>query len=87
MVISPIVTGTRCRQFPAVEARGLRRAFGDVIALDRVTLSVAEDIFALLGPWCGKTTPLRAIAGLDLPDAGVAVARRPVRHLPAHRRP
>jgi spermidine/putrescine transport system ATP-binding protein/putrescine transport system ATP-binding protein len=48
------------------------RSFGDVTALDRVSLSIAEnEFFALLGPsGCGKTTLLRSIAGFELPDSG-----------------
>ena len=58
---------------PAViRIEGLTKRFGDVVALDAVSLDVAENEFlALLGPsGCGKTTLLRAIAGLETPDAG-----------------
>jgi spermidine/putrescine transport system ATP-binding protein len=58
---------------PAVEAVNLTRRFGDVTALDSVSLSVARgEFFSLLGPsGCGKTTLLRLIAGLDFPDSGM----------------
>ncbi len=57
---------------PAVEARDLVRRFGDVVALDRVSLSIQRgEFFSLLGPsGCGKTTFLRIVAGLDAPEAG-----------------
>ena len=51
---------------------GLRKAYGEVTAVDGVELEVeAGSICALLGPsGCGKTTTLRLIAGLERPDAG-----------------
>ena len=56
----------------AIELENVRRAFGSVIALDRVSLQIAPgEFFALLGPsGSGKTTCLRLIAGFDHPDAG-----------------
>jgi len=51
---------------------GITRRFGDVTALDDVTLEIEQgEFFALLGPsGCGKTTLLRIIAGFETPDAG-----------------
>jgi putative spermidine/putrescine transport system ATP-binding protein len=50
----------------------LTRRFGDVAAVDAVTVDVARgEFFTLLGPsGSGKTTTLRLIAGFELPDAG-----------------
>jgi multiple sugar transport system ATP-binding protein len=55
-----------------VSAHGLRKAFGEVQALDGVDLEVPDgSFFVVLGPsGAGKTTTLRAIAGLEKLDAG-----------------
>ncbi len=51
---------------------GVTKSFGDVRAVERVSLAVERgEFFSLLGPsGCGKTTLLRVIAGLERPDAG-----------------
>ena len=56
----------------AVRARGLRKTFGDVIALDGVDLDIsAGHIHGLVGPnGAGKTTLLGLLLGLATPDAG-----------------
>jgi putative spermidine/putrescine transport system ATP-binding protein len=57
---------------PAVRLTGIRRAFGDVVAVDGVDLDIAAgEFFTMLGPsGSGKTTTLRVIAGFERPDAG-----------------
>jgi putative spermidine/putrescine transport system ATP-binding protein len=57
---------------PAVRLSGIRRAFGDVVAVDGVDLDIpAGEFFTMLGPsGSGKTTTLRVIAGFERPDAG-----------------
>ena len=65
------------------------KRFGEVLALDRVTLSIEPgEIFFLLGPsGCGKTTLLRCLAGFYFPDAGsVRFGSEDVTRLPAHLR-
>jgi putative spermidine/putrescine transport system ATP-binding protein len=56
----------------AVRLRGIRRVFGDVVAIENLDLDIAAgEFFTLLGPsGSGKTTTLRVIAGFEQPDAG-----------------
>jgi ABC-2 type transport system ATP-binding protein len=57
---------------PAVTASGLRRTYGDVVALDGVDLTVDDgEIVVLIGPnGAGKTTLIRCLTGTTTPDAG-----------------
>jgi ABC-type Fe3+/spermidine/putrescine transport system ATPase subunit len=74
----------------AVELQAITKRFGEVTAVDGVTLAVrAGELFSLVGPsGCGKTTLLRLIAGLEWASAGqVRIGGRDVSRLPAHRRP
>lgn len=89
-------TGGAARATPAVELRGLVKAFpgpgggAGVRALDAIDLDVAEgEFFALLGPsGCGKTTTLRVIAGFEAPTAGdILIRGRPVQGVPPFHRP
>jgi daunorubicin resistance ABC transporter ATP-binding subunit len=58
----------------AIEATGLTKRFGQLLAVDRLDLSVpAGTVFSLLGPnGSGKTTTVRMLATLLAPDAGSA---------------
>ncbi|RCG32764.1 ABC transporter ATP-binding protein [Sphaerisporangium album] len=62
----------------AIRVRGLRKSFGAKTVLDGVDLDIRRgEFFALLGPsGTGKTTLLRILAGLELPDAGTVLAAR-----------
>jgi ABC-2 type transport system ATP-binding protein len=57
---------------PALEVRGIRKTYGDHLALAGVDLTLAPGtILGLLGPnGAGKTTLVSIIAGLRRPDAG-----------------
>jgi ABC-2 type transport system ATP-binding protein len=59
----------------AIEIRGLTRRFGDVTAVDALTLDVPRGtLFGLVGPdGAGKTTTLRMLAGVLRPTAGDAL--------------
>jgi ABC-2 type transport system ATP-binding protein len=56
-------------------ADGVRKAYGDVVALDGVSLSVdAGEVFGLIGPnGAGKTTLVRALTGTTRVDGSVQV--------------
>ncbi|MEU6408657.1 ABC transporter ATP-binding protein [Microbispora sp. NPDC046933] len=69
---------------------GVSRRFGEVTALDSVSLDIRQgEFFALLGPsGCGKTTLLRILAGFEQPDTGsVRLDGADLLAIPAHRRP
>ena len=74
---------------PVVELRDVSRSFGDVRAVDHVSLAIRSgEFFALLGPsGCGKTTTLRILAGFERPSGGdVYLAGRRVNDVPPYRR-
>jgi len=55
-----------------LELRGLTRRYGDLVALDDLSFTVAEgQMFGFVGPnGAGKTTAMRIILGVLEPDAG-----------------
>ena len=55
-----------------IEIEGATKRFGDVVALDDVSIDIGEnEFFALLGPsGCGKTTLLRSIGGFEQLSSG-----------------
>ncbi len=57
---------------PAIRAIGLRKTYGEHVALQRLSLDVwPGEFFTVLGPsGSGKTTTLRFIAGFEQPDSG-----------------
>jgi ABC-2 type transport system ATP-binding protein len=57
----------------AVEAVGVTKRYGDLIAVDAISVEVAQgEVYGVLGPnGAGKTTFLRMLFGLVRPDAGV----------------
>jgi spermidine/putrescine transport system ATP-binding protein len=78
---------------PAIELVGVEKEFssahGDVRAVERVDLRIAEgEFFSLLGPsGCGKTTTLRMIAGFEEPSSGqILLHGRDMVGVPPYRR-
>jgi ABC-type branched-subunit amino acid transport system ATPase component len=61
-----------------LELQGLTRRYGELVALDHLSFSVAEgQMFGFVGPnGAGKTTAMRIVLGVLAPDAGeVPLAR------------
>ena len=74
---------------PDLELRDVTKRFGEVVALEAVSLDIARGQFVtLLGPsGCGKTTTLRIVAGFEAQTAGsVSIRGESVDGLPAYRR-
>jgi sn-glycerol 3-phosphate transport system ATP-binding protein len=64
-----------------VEFRSVTKRFGDVVAVDDLSLAIADGEFMVfVGPsGCGKTTALRMVAGLEKPTSGeIAIGDRVV---------
>ena len=57
-----------------IEARGLVKRYGDLVAVDGISFSVESgEVFGMLGPnGAGKTTTMEMLEGLREPDAGRA---------------
>ena len=85
---APDSSGAAAR--PAVELVDVVKRFGDVTAVDELSLSIADGEFlTLLGPsGCGKTTTLRLIAGFEAPNRGeVRIEGTDMAGRPAYKRP
>ena len=73
-----------------LEIKNISKKFGNVIALDNVSLSISKsELFSLLGSsGCGKSTLLRIIAGFEKPDSGsIILDGEDITNLPPHLRP
>jgi sulfate/thiosulfate transport system ATP-binding protein len=72
-----------------ISVEGVRKQFGDFVALEEVSIEVPDgSLTALLGPsGSGKSTLLRVIAGLEEPDGGrVVISDRDTTHVPVQDR-
>jgi iron(III) transport system ATP-binding protein len=72
-----------------LELSGIRKEFGEFVALKGVSLGVRQgELICFLGPsGCGKTTLLRIIAGLEVQSAGTILqAGRDISRLPPMQR-
>jgi spermidine/putrescine transport system ATP-binding protein len=75
---------------PSIELRSVSKFFGEIAAVDGITLDVRQGEFlTLLGPsGCGKTTTLRMIGGFELPTAGeILIEGEAMGDRPPYRRP
>jgi putrescine transport system ATP-binding protein len=75
---------------PFVRIAGVTRKYGDIYAVDNVSLDIYRgEFFALLGPsGCGKTTLLRMLAGFDRPTSGrIEIDGQDMSAVPPWRRP
>jgi spermidine/putrescine transport system ATP-binding protein len=78
------------RNIDDLHLRELTKKFGDVAAVDNLTLTIpAGSFFALLGAsGCGKTTTLRMVAGLEDPTSGsISIGSTDITNLRAFQRP
>jgi NitT/TauT family transport system ATP-binding protein len=71
---------------PAIRIRDLRKMFGQLIAIDGVSLDIAPgEFFMIVGPsGCGKTTLLRILAGLESVTSGAIEIETPSSHRPVN---
>ena len=72
-----------------IQLEGVRKEFGDFVAVDRANFSIDQgEFFAMLGPsGCGKTTTLKMIAGFEQPTTGrVLLNGEDVSRIPPYKR-
>ena len=75
---------------PLVRLEAVGKRFGEVVAVEAMSLDIYErEFFALLGPsGCGKTTLLRMLAGFEQPSSGrILLDGQDIAGVPPHRRP
>ena len=75
---------------PLVRIEKVTKKFGDVYAVDEVSLDIHKgEFFSLLGSsGCGKTTSLRMLAGLETPSSGrIFIDGVDIPEVPPYKRP
>jgi len=73
-----------------IKIDGVSKHFGDVVAVDNVSIDIeAGEFFSLLGPsGCGKTTLLRMLAGFESTTSGeIYIDGKAMSEIPPHQRP
>jgi spermidine/putrescine transport system ATP-binding protein len=84
------MAGGGSQTVPCVELRSVTKRFGELVAVDDLSLEVPEGgFFTLLGPsGCGKTTTLRMVAGFEEATSGrVLIDGEDVAGVPPYKRP
>jgi NitT/TauT family transport system ATP-binding protein len=83
--LAKIDTAAPLPQRAAIRIRELYKDFGGLIAIDGVSVDIAQgEFFMIVGPsGCGKTTLLRILAGLETVTAGVIEIETPTSSRPA----
>jgi spermidine/putrescine transport system ATP-binding protein len=88
--MEPTACPDEIAQPPDVELIEVSKHFKEVVAVDRVSMTVVRGEFiSLLGPsGCGKTTTLRMIAGLESPTSGeILLQGQSALRIPPYQRP
>jgi NitT/TauT family transport system ATP-binding protein len=84
--LAKIDTAAPLPQRAAIRIRELYKDFGGLIAIDGVSVDIAQgEFFMIVGPsGCGKTTLLRILAGLESVTAGVIEIETPTSSRPVN---
>lgn len=80
---------SKSRVAASIEIHSLTKRYGNVVAVDDVSLAIpAGGFLALLGPsGSGKTTILMSVAGFEQPDAGrILIGKEDITDIPPYRR-